>query len=66
MFSRLDETAMNSMPQRFRAHFVNSLSGYISPDGLTNLAIVSSMFHLGADPPLMGLTINQVHLGIHR
>ncbi|WP_417344717.1 flavin reductase family protein [Ferrimonas sp.] len=63
MLSRIDETAMERMAQRYRAHFVNSLSGYksanligsISPQGLTNLAIVSSVFHLGADPPLMGL-----------
>nr|WP_028107912.1 flavin reductase [Ferrimonas futtsuensis] len=53
------------MTQRYRAQFVNSLSGYksanligsISPQELTNLAIVSSLFHLGANPPLMGLIL---------
>ena len=51
------------MPQRYRAMFVNSLSGFksanlvgtISPSGHHNLCIVSSVFHIGADPALMGM-----------
>lgn len=51
------------MDQRYRALFVNSLSGFKSANlvgtkdqaGLTNLTIVSSVFHVGANPPLMGL-----------
>lgn len=50
------------MPQRYRAQFVNSLSGFksanligtIDSKGHTNLAMISSVFHLGADPALMG------------
>lgn len=50
------------MPQRYRAQFINSLSGFksanlvgtISDDGVTNLAMISSVFHLGADPALIG------------
>lgn len=53
------------MPQRYRAMFINSLSGYKSAnlvgtsdgDGNTNLSIVSSVFHLGADPALMGMIV---------
>ncbi|MCF2856088.1 flavin reductase [Pseudoalteromonas sp. SMS1] len=49
--------------ERYRAHFVNSLSGYKSANligtrslqGDENLSIVSSVFHLGANPPLMGV-----------
>jgi len=54
-----------NMEQRYRAMFINSLSGYksanligtIDGQGMTNLAIMSSAFHLGAQPPLMGLIV---------
>ena len=53
------------MEQRYRAMFVNSLSGYKSANLIgtvdtksqTNLAIMSSAFHLGANPPLLGLIV---------
>jgi flavin reductase (DIM6/NTAB) family NADH-FMN oxidoreductase RutF len=52
-----------SMERRFRATFLNSLSGArqaallgtISASGITNLALFSSLVHVGADPPLWGL-----------
>lgn len=58
-----DTDAINNMPQRFRANFINSLSGYKSANLIgtcdanrhTNLAIVTSVFHVGANPPLMGM-----------
>lgn len=51
------------MQQRYRAMFINSLSGFksanlvgtVSPQGVENLCIVSSVFHIGADPALMGM-----------
>ncbi|KID55710.1 flavin oxidoreductase [Pseudoalteromonas luteoviolacea] len=51
------------LPERYRAHFINSLSGYKSANligtrdlnGKENLSIVSSVFHLGANPPLLGV-----------
>jgi len=57
------------MEQRQRAHFINSLSGFksanligtINPAGLTNLCIVSSVIHLGADPALIAF-INRPHI----
>ncbi|WP_020210714.1 flavin reductase family protein [Gilvimarinus chinensis] len=60
---QFDRNAIDAMPQRQRAHFINSLSGYKSAnligtqdaEGHHNLAIVSSVFHLGANPPLIGL-----------
>lgn len=50
------------MESRFRVNFINSLSGYKSAnligskstDGVSNLAIFSSVTHLGADPALIG------------
>jgi flavin reductase (DIM6/NTAB) family NADH-FMN oxidoreductase RutF len=56
---------ITSMEQRFRARFINSLSGFksanllgtVSSDGITNLSIVSSAFHIGANPALLGVII---------
>ncbi|GAB5410642.1 MAG: flavin reductase [Balneolaceae bacterium] len=50
---------------RFRAHFINSVTGYksanllgtISEDGITNVAIFSSVTHLGSNPPLLGFVL---------
>ena len=58
-----DRQSIEIMSQRFRANFVNSLSGFKSANlvgtvdagGVTNLSVVSSAFHLGANPPLMGI-----------
>ena len=56
---------IEKMEQRVRARLINSLSGFksanlvatISENGHNNLAIVSSCFHLGASPALMGMVI---------
>lgn len=57
-----DSERLESLEHRYRAHLINSLSGFksanlvgtVSPSGVFNLAMVSSVFHLGAHPPLMG------------
>lgn len=54
-----------SMEQRYRATFINSVGGFkslcligtISKDGMHNLAVFNSFFHVGANPPLFGLVI---------
>ncbi|WP_296044992.1 flavin reductase [uncultured Alteromonas sp.] len=59
----IDADGIDAMAQRFRANFINSLSGYKSANLVgtcnehkhTNLAIVSSVVHIGANPPLMGM-----------
>lgn len=56
---------IEEMPSRYRAHFINSVTGYksanmlgtVSPDGTTNLAIFSSVIHLGSNPPLLGFVL---------
>lgn len=56
-------TDIQAMQQRYRAMFINSLSGFksanlvgtVSAQGVENLCIVSSVFHIGADPALMGM-----------
>lgn len=47
----------------FKRHLINSLSGYksanligtISPSGRSNLALFSSVVHVGASPPMLGM-----------
>lgn len=54
---------LGQMEKFYRANFVNSLSGVKSANlvgtkgtnEVENLAIVSSVFHVGANPPLMGV-----------
>jgi flavin reductase (DIM6/NTAB) family NADH-FMN oxidoreductase RutF len=62
LFKSLDIKAMET---RHRAAFVNSLTGYKSANlvgtantsGATNLAIMSSVVHLGSHPPLLALIV---------
>ncbi len=52
-----------TMEKQERVHFINSLGGFKSvalvgtsdKKGNTNLAIFSSFFHIGANPPLIGM-----------
>lgn len=61
------------MERRFRAHFFNSLSGFksvnlcgtSSKNGKANLAIFNSVFHLGSNPPLMGMIIRPATVPRH-
>ncbi|MBC7758238.1 MAG: flavin reductase [Phormidesmis sp. FL-bin-119] len=54
-----------SMEKFYRINLINSIAGYkslnllgtISSDGITNLSIVSSAFHLGSNPPLLGIVL---------
>jgi flavin reductase (DIM6/NTAB) family NADH-FMN oxidoreductase RutF len=47
----------------YRKNLINSLSGYkslnligtLSNDGISNLALFSQVFHIGANPPLVGI-----------
>ncbi|MEM7209190.1 MAG: flavin reductase [Pseudomonadota bacterium] len=56
------ERDIKDLPQRKRVNFINSLSGFKSAnllgtanrDAQSNLAIISSAIHLGADPALLG------------
>ncbi|WP_192022166.1 flavin reductase family protein [Shewanella sp. WPAGA9] len=56
---------INGFADRQRARFINSLSGFksanlvatIDEQGITNLAMISSVFHIGASPALVGMII---------
>ncbi|MEZ8292084.1 flavin reductase family protein [Vibrio sp. 10N.237.312.B06] len=61
----LSRQDIQAMDQRERARLINSLSGFKSANligtcdkqGLENLAVVSSVVHLGSNPPLLGFII---------
>jgi flavin reductase (DIM6/NTAB) family NADH-FMN oxidoreductase RutF len=61
----IKEKDFKGFETRKRARFINSLSGFksanlvgtVNSQAQTNLSIVSSSFHLGADPALIGIII---------
>ncbi len=63
--THLSNTDIAAMAPQQRAMLINSLPGYKSAmlvgtcdaKGLTNLAIVSSHFHLGSSPPLLAMIL---------
>lgn len=65
MASTYSKQDIDDMSERMRVNFVNSLSGFKSANlvgtrnahGVNNLAMISSVFHLGAHPPLMGMVM---------
>lgn len=62
---KIDSDQIRRLEKHYRIGLINSLIGYralnllgtISNDGITNLCIISSVFHLGANPPLIGMVI---------
>lgn len=58
----------SKMEQRNRTRLINSLSGFksinlcgtINKDGVTNLSLISSVVHIGANPALMGFIMRPV------
>ena len=62
---KLSKHDIQTMDQRQRTRLVNSLAGYKSANligtrdrqGQENLAIVSSVIHLGSHPPLFGFIV---------
>ena len=60
-----NHSEIQQLDHRFRANFINSLGGFKSvvligtksPNGNENLAIFSSLFHLGANPALCGIIV---------
>lgn len=60
---KINKESIQTMEPRYRTNLINSLSGprvahlvgTVSGSGVENLAIFSSVFHLGADPALLGM-----------
>lgn len=69
----IDKENILHFERLYRTNFVNSLSGFksanligtISEEGKTNLAIFSSVIHVGANPPLIGLLMRPVSVERH-
>ncbi|MEM9052918.1 MAG: flavin reductase, partial [Bacteroidota bacterium] len=61
---------IEGMEKRFRANFINSISGFKSANligssneaGVLNLAVFSSVVHIGANPPLLGFILRPTHV----
>jgi len=57
--------ALAEQEKHYRTNFINSLSGFkslqllgsINQEGQANLAIFNSIFHVGANPPYIGLVV---------
>lgn len=68
-----DSQSLSDLDHRYRVNLINSLSGFKSPhlvgtvseDGVSNLAIFSNIFHLGADPSLMGMIVRPDSVARH-
>ena len=69
----LTKEAINALDNSYSALFINSLSGYKSANLIgtcdsnnnTNLAIFSSVFHIGSKPPLLGMIIRPHSVSRH-
>ncbi|QBZ98748.1 flavin reductase family protein [Flavobacterium sangjuense] len=63
MQKHISSAAIMAMEKQERVHFINSLGGFksvalvgtVDNEGKTNLAVFSSLIHIGANPPLMAL-----------
>jgi len=61
----MNSNQISELEKHYRINLINSLNGYkslqllgtINGDGITNLSVISSAFHLGSHPPLFGLII---------
>lgn len=62
---RFTKEQIGALDYIFKINLVNSLSGYksanligsISPEGIENIAVFSSVVHLGSTPPLLGFIL---------
>jgi flavin reductase (DIM6/NTAB) family NADH-FMN oxidoreductase RutF len=70
----IDKQVLQSLDKRQRVALVNSLPGFkpvvlvgtVNEDSRTNLCIINSCFHVGADPALMGMIIRPSPEGTER
>ena len=70
----IDKQVLQSLDRRQRVALINSLPGFkpvvlvgtINEDKCTNLCVINSCFHVGADPALMGMVIRPAPEGTER
>lgn len=64
---------LEKMDREYRRNLINSISGFksanligsIDAEGQTNLAIFSSIVHIGANPPYMGFVVRPITVPRH-
>lgn len=64
---------IQELSKYYRANLINSITGYkpanligtVSETGETNLAVFSSVVHLGANPPLVGMIVRPATVARH-
>ena len=69
----LESDDIEGLDDRYRAQLINSLSGFKSANLIgtcddrkqTNLAIFSSVFHVGSHPPLLGMIVRPHSVARH-
>lgn len=57
------QSHISAMDKRYRTTFINSLPGYkslhmlgtVNKEGISNLGLFNSIFHVGANPPFLGI-----------
>lgn len=65
MFQKFTDSDIQKLGKRFKTNLINSISGFkslqlvgtLSENNEPNLAVFNSVFHLGANPPLLGMVI---------
>ncbi len=65
------QSDLSSLDRLFRINLINGLSGYksanligtISEEGNENVAVFSSVIHLGSDPPILGFIHRPIEAG---
>jgi flavin reductase (DIM6/NTAB) family NADH-FMN oxidoreductase RutF len=70
---QLESEEIEALDDRYRARFINTLSGFKSANLIgtcddrqqTNLAIFTSVFHIGAHPPLLGMIVRPHSVARH-
>ncbi|HQT23218.1 MAG: flavin reductase [Sphingobacteriales bacterium 17-39-43] len=58
-----NQSHISAMEKRYRTTFINSLPGYrslhmlgtVNKEGISNLGLFNSVFHIGANPPFLGM-----------
>lgn len=68
-----DQQSLSNIAPRYRAHLINSVTGYKSANligtrsaaGLPNVAIFSSVTHLGSNPPMLGFVFRPLTVERH-
>lgn len=73
MYKTISGTDIEMMPKIYRLNLINCITGFKSANligtqnkaGITNLAIFSSVTHLGSNPPLVGLVLRPTTVPRH-